>query len=65
MELLEGHESARASQSQVAAGAEVVIDGCIRGKEYPKGGTAEHISECLNEVFSITLPWQALSITVR
>ena len=63
MELVSGHFSARASQSQVAAGANVVIDGCIRGKNYPKGGLAEHISECLNSDLP-HLPLQALNVIV-
>ena len=50
MELASGHLSARASQSQVVAGANVVIDSCIRGREDPKGGIAEYISECLEQI---------------
>lgn len=52
MELVDRHRSARASQSQVVAGAKAVIDGCIRGTADPKGGKAEHVSECLKR----TLP---------
>lgn len=47
VELLNRLSTARASQSQVIAGAEAVVDGCIRGNPNPKGGKAEHISECL------------------
>lgn len=47
MELINRLHSALASQSQVVAGARVVVDGCIRGKTDPKGGKAKHISEWL------------------
>ena len=46
-ELKNRNVPARASQSQIVAGANVVIDGCIRDKEDPKGGSADHISEFL------------------
>ena len=36
---------ARASQSQVQAGASAVIDNCVRNQERPLGGAATHISE--------------------
>ena len=46
-ELQNRNVPARASQSEVAAAAKVVIDGCIRDKADPKGGSADHISEFL------------------
>ena len=51
MELVNRHDSARASQAQVVVGANAVVDGCIRGNEDPKGGAAEHISEWLEASF--------------
>ena len=44
-ELLNRYHPARASQFQVVDGAKVVIDGCIRDKIDPKGGSANRIGE--------------------
>ena len=52
MELTDRLHSALASQSQVVAGARVVVDSCIRGEADPKGGKAEHISEWLARYLS-------------
>ena len=50
------HLSALASQSQVVAGGDIVVDGCIRGSADPKGGKAENISEWLQRHSPNCLP---------
>lgn len=64
MELVNGQQPALASQSQVVAGAETVIDGCIRGNEDPKGGLAENISECVGPDLHV-LRQQVLNVVFR
>lgn len=65
MELVNRYVPARASQSQVISAAQAVVDGCIRDHVDPKGGSANHISECTHYVDQNALAYSNVVVRCR